>query len=611
MNSTSKKRKTGIAGHSARAFLAAMACILAGLCVPGLHPTQAEAPKGDAPARPVIDRSRHLAVVNQVGYQTAWPKRFTAPLSADGDTFIVRLKEDPSPLFTGVIKDHAGDFSAFQPADSAREYVIVLKGGSLGEFTSDAFAIRKDLWREQFWQAAIDFMIDSRSVVGTHPSAYGGSPWRDGTYYDFISPSLLLMYLADPAKIEAMPHQVDCAADKARVLAPDFKFDAKNPMSDGVMDAVKRYYTELEAPKADAPDVVKLVHWGLGYFLMKPVQHDPSGDPLKAKIHGQMVEQFAYLLWAWPKLKLDRWLPESFRQRCMEFVKANWESSGLLGVDPMWDSKTFVSLNHDFSKGGTSYPHPYKARNAPGHSIMPNLMMYELALQAKDPAAARYLTAAKEQAAWIIANVDVKDPRTTKGMRMSEHRTIPSLVWFLQNHPEAAPAGLKEYIAAWARVMIDRSANMWDFRRFDLGEHWSLPGANEPGNLAGFPACALAASWVVDDATTMQRLREIAVAQFDNLFGRNPMLAACPNHAEKGFPLVERSWPNKFPPNKCARLETCRGALCASPGSEMYPFKPDGKFRHSEGWVNFNAAWNVSLAYFVWDSARQAPPVDR
>jgi hypothetical protein len=27
-------------------------------------------------------------------------------------------------------------------------------------------------------------MIDCRSVLGKHPSAYGGSPWRDGTYYD-------------------------------------------------------------------------------------------------------------------------------------------------------------------------------------------------------------------------------------------------------------------------------------------------------------------------------------------------------------------------------------------------------------------------------------------
>ena len=32
--------------------------------------------------------------------------------------------------------------------------------------------------------------------------------------------------------------QIDWKADKTRVLAPGFKFDAKNPCSEGVMDAV-------------------------------------------------------------------------------------------------------------------------------------------------------------------------------------------------------------------------------------------------------------------------------------------------------------------------------------------------------------------------------------
>jgi hypothetical protein len=227
--------------------------------------------------------------------------------------------------------------------------------------------------------------------------------------------------------------------------------------------------------------------------------------------------------------------------------------------------------------------------------------------KAKDPDASLYLAAAQKQAAWIMANLDLKDPRATKGQRMSEHRTVPGLVWFLQNHPEKAPAGLKEYIASWADIVIRRSDNMWDFRRFDLEQHWTIPRANEPGNLAGFPACALSAAWVIDDPAVRQRLREIAVAQFDNLFGRNPKLAAAPAYKQNGFPLIERDWPLKFKNGGCAHLDVVRGALCASPGSEMYPFNPKGNYRHSEGWVNFNAAWNVSLAYFVFDAANRAP----
>jgi hypothetical protein len=39
----------------------------------------------------------------------------------------------------------------------------------------------------------------------------------------------------------------------------------------------------------------------------------------------------------------------------------------------------------------------------------------------------------------------------------------------------------------------------------------------------------------------------------------------------------------------------------------MYPFNPAGAFRHSEGWVNFNAAWNVALAYSQWNQKQHAP----
>ena len=42
------------------------------------------------------------------------------------------------------------------------------------------------------------------------------------------------------------------------------------------MEAVRRYFQELQPPSADAPDVIKLVHWGLGYYLMNPSTKDPS-----------------------------------------------------------------------------------------------------------------------------------------------------------------------------------------------------------------------------------------------------------------------------------------------------------------------------------------------
>jgi len=544
----------------------------------------------------------HVVAVNQVGYLTAQPKRFTAPVSGDDATFTLRARGVEAVLFRGPIRGHIGDFSGFRPADAATDYIVTVEGGSLTPGASDPFTISAELWLEQFWPAAVDATIDLRSVTGTHPSAFGGGAYRDSTYYAFEAPSLILLYQAAPAFVDAMRRQIDWAADKTRVLAKAFPFDPKNPESDGALYATRRYYNEIAPPAPDAPDVVKLVHWSLGYILMRPASRDPSLDPLPQQIHSQHVEQFAYVLAAWPQLA--RWLPESFREQCRAFAFAHWESSGLLAVDPLWDPATYESPPQPGDELGKPIAlRPFKGRHPPGHSIVPNLLLYDVALREKRVDAPHYLAAAVAQTRWLIDRLDWNEPRTTKGHRMSEFRTLIGLVWFLQHHPESAPAGLREKIAAWARVAVARSENLWDFRRYDLDAHWSIPGLNEPGNLLGFTAAALAASWVVEEPALRARLREIAFAQTDAVFGRNPLRVAGVSWPEKGFPAVERGWPIKYKENTCARLETVRGSISASCGTEFYPYNPAGTFRHAEGWVNYNATWNVALAYAEFDRA--------
>jgi hypothetical protein len=549
-----------------------------------------------------IKRDAHLIAINQVGYEIGRPKRFTAPLSEDGSEFIVRAAAGGEALFRSAIRGNVGDFSAFNAP--AGEYVIEVHGGPLKPGTSDPFLIRPDLWKSLFWQPAVDFLIDSRSVVGTHPSAYGGCPWRDGTYYDAILPSLVLLERADPARVAAMPRQIDWHSDKRRVLASDFKFDAKNPCSEGVMEAVKKYYTEIEPPADDAPDVVKLIHWGAGYYLVNPATKDPSQDPDPRQIHAQTVEQVAYVVWAWPTLK--KWLPQSFHDKCRDFCEQNWAPS--LEIGKWWDPSTYLTVEQivgDNPMGGLL--HPYKGRHAPGHSIVPNLLMYEIAKRDGLADPDRYLSAAVKQAEWIVNHLDWNDPRTTKGQRMSEHRTIPNLVWLLQNYPDHAPAGLKEKITAWAEVAAKRSSNMWDIRRFDDGVNWTIPKINDVGNWAATPGIALAASWVIDDPALKSRMRELAVSHADAIFGRNPRLAAAP-HQPEGFTGIERGWPVGHKLNVCARLELCRGSISSAPGSEMFPFNPDGPYRHAEGWVNYGAAWCLSLAYFEFDRQNGKAP---
>jgi hypothetical protein len=39
----------------------------------------------------------------------------------------------------------------------------------------------------------------------------------------------------------------------------------------------------------------------------------------------------------------------------------------------------------------------------------------------------------------------------------------------------------------------------------------------------------------------------------------------------------------------------------------MFPFNPEGAFRHAEGWVNYGASWCVSLAYLQFDTTGTTP----
>jgi len=564
-----------------------------------------------------IDLEQHQIGVNQIGYLTGRPKRFTAPLSGDGLEFNLREQGNSEPLFSGTIRGGLGDFTAFKPADSDARYVIDLSGGTLKANTSDPFLIREALDQEQYWQPAVDFLNDVRSVTGTHPSAYGGCAFRDCTYYDAIVPSLVLFYLSDLGFIEAMPRQIDWEADRKRVTASDFVYirDGAGP---GVMDAVHNYY-ELDPPNPNAPDVVKLIHWGAGYILMKPNGRDPSAsfDNDESMIEPQTVEQIAYVLWAWPELK--KWLPQSFYDQCLEFCLKFWKPEGgprggftqggsgnkkgtsALDISPWWDPATYMTIeSFDESMHNPGHMHPFKGRHAPGHSIVPNLLMHEVALREGRDDADIYLNAAVKQADWIIKNLDWKDPRTTKGHRLAEHRTIPNLVWLLQNYPEQAPEGLKEKITEWAEIAVGRSHNLWDFRKFSE-DMWTIPGMNEVGNSLSLPAIAISASWVVDDPALKKELERIAITSVDHVFGRNPMLHAAVSHPDQGFPEVERGWPKHYKEDVCARLETVRGNIATLPGSEMYPFQPGKRFRHLEGWSNYGASWCVSLSYLQFD----------
>ena len=525
------------------------------------------------------DPRKHYVILNQVGFDTDAAKRFTAPHSPNGSSFVVTAADDTAPLFKGTVRDHVGDFSEFRPEDSEREYVVRLEGGGLEAAVSDPFLIRPMMMLRLSLTPALQFMIDSRSMTGTHPSAYGGTPWRDGVYYTYEMPSLVLMYLANPAYFEALPVEMDYEADKARIMAPDFRW-VRATKDEGYLEATRDYFTRIDPPVGqDIPDIVQLIHWGVGMYLADPISEDPSGGNAGLRIHDQTVEQFAYFLYAYPHMA--QYFTRGFYDQTLAFALEQWQAVGLFDVI-------------------TQYEGP-KGRKAPGHSIMPNLMMHEVATREGLVESDRFLDAAVAQASWVVATLDPRDPEISKGQRMSEHKLITGLVMLQQTHPDRAPKKLTRWLEQWSRVAVQRSDNMYDLRKYD-DVQWTLPKPwNEPGNIAGFPGLAIAVSDVIEDEEIEERLAVLVESHYDNLFGRNPLMAASSERGAVDYPGIERGFPKKYHEDWCARLELCRGTLNSNAADEHFPFNPTAGFRHCEGWTAFNAAFNVSLAYSSWE----------
>jgi hypothetical protein len=245
-----------------------------------------------------------------------------------------------------------------------------------------------------------------------------------------------------------------------------------------------------------------------------------------------------------------------------------------------------------------------KGERPAGYTIEPNLMMYEVAKREKRPDAAKYLEAATRQVEWIIKDLDWNDPQVTKGQRMSEFITMTGLVYFLHNAPQPAPAGLKTKINAWAEVIISRSDNLWDFRKLCGKTEWTPMGEkpqmwNEVGNITGLPAAIFAMLDLVQEPTQKKRLEQVAWACFDNMFGRNPTGRHFSNMASKEIEGVEYDWYSRHP-GGIGRLEKARFVLDGCPKDPLYPYSPEkGNIGWTEGWVQFNTPFNLSLAYLA------------
>jgi hypothetical protein len=191
---------------------------------------------------------------------------------------------------------------------------------------------------------------------------------------------------------------------------------------------------------------------------------------------------------------------------------------------------------------------------------------------------------------------------------MSEFLTMTGLAHFLRQYPDKAPAGLQAKINDWAKVMIRRSDNLWDFRRLDDADGWTPMGEkpqmwNEPGNVIGFPAALLAAREFASP-DLQPRIDELVWSHLDNFAGRNPVGRHFCFRAATEIEGVEYGWFNRYP-GGIGRLRDARFVIDGAPKNQHYPHHPEvGNVGWTEGWVQFNVALNLSLSYLAWSETK-------
>ena len=499
--------------------------------------------------------------LNQSGFNLGKPKRFTAPTLAENTPFIVRPASGGAALATGKIQNHIGDFSSFNPQGDS-EYVV-----EAGGITSVPFRIGP-FWLERIsYQNALNFMIDSRHYIGNDRNVCRGSfGWRDDHHFGWELHSLVPQFLSNPSAYERMPQQVKYEKAQDKKL-----WGALHPYPD------------------DVPDLVKLIHWGADIIVTQGLAH----EHLKA--------QLAYFLYAWPVLKA--YLPEQNFEVVRDYAFNIWANPKSDHTYPYDESSGHNLLDLKTRIGST------KGSLPPGFSVEPNLLMHEVAKREKRSDADLYFNAAFQQAEWMVKNLDWNDPLVTKGQRMSEFLTITGLAHFLREYPDRAPAGLATKMNAWAEVLVRRSDNLWDFRKLDDKDAWTPMGDspqkwNEPGNVIGLPAPILAAREFITNPKTQGRLDELTWSHFDGMHGRNPVGRHFSFDAPREVEGVEHGW-FRFYNGGIGRLADARFVIDGSPKNAHYPYHPEvGDIGWTEGWIQFNVCYNISLSYLAWAESK-------
>lgn len=542
--------------------------------------------------------SDEIAVlVNQIGYDNGKPKRASVPNAANGMSFKVYNKTTGQAAFSGQVMGGIADFSSLETTADTDFYI------TCGPAQSYDFTIGTDLIQRRSVKNALAFMGETRS--DTFKVGVAGIGWRDSHQFSFELNGMVLQYMANPSLYENLPYDIP--------------------------EAATCEYPELRTQ--DEPDLVWLIQFAaLRYY--------DWGHTEGKQLHMLTKEQLAYYLYLYPEI--SRYVPKETYEAIRDYTISVW---GTNECNVQWYGVN--GTNHDLYSVQTVFG-GLKGSQPPGHSIVPNLLMYEVSKRdgLGDEVAQRFFDAAYQNCKYTITGIDINDPFYNKGQRMSEYITVPALAYFLELYPSQAPAGLKAALERWAGKTIARSNNQWDIRMAvsmaagDGGyafhnpslngqalpqDYWTgaayanadkqsdyLSGGapkNEPGNQAGLQAVTYAAARVLDDADIKERLTELGVAAIDDLFGRNPTCRAAFYHFTRDFEGADLGWYMQYKGGN-GLLGEHTAVIDANAPEACYPYAPQNyNTGYTEGWVAYNTAWNASLAYAAADAVSlSAPP---
>lgn len=502
--------------------------------------------------------------ISQIGYDVDKPKVATLVNASDDTQFTVVSATTGERALQGTITDNKADFSSLETSglyylasENRYSYTFTIEDNRIWNVTALPSLKFMEMARQDAWDAGGN-------------TGYG---WRDSHQFSFELNGLVMQYMSNPTYYNSLPYEI-------------YKVEECE-------------YAELRTQ--DCPDIVWLMKFAVTRYRDWNVNKS-------IQLHALIKAQVAYFLYIYPHI--SGYVDATWYQTIRDWIITQWSVST---CNKSWYEVT-DGINHNLfttqAKIGT-----VKGMLPPGYAVVPNFMMYEVCQRDGLSSASQFLTAAENNISWLVNSVDLTDPANTKGQRMNEYISFHALTYAYEMYSPHCPSTTYSKIVEVANVLISRSGNLWDYTQYQTAgdvsgatttiwnnnQSQTSGLANNPGYV-GMMGVYYALARVVTDTTIKARLKELAMSHMAHGFGRNPLGRCFDYKATEDFNGAKLGWVSRYP-GGYGHLDNVVGVLDGSLKEGSYPYNPTASTGYTEGWVAFNSAWNMALAYLNGENA--------